>query len=202
MTIRTLSSYELPKYAAHLRRLNAEDRYLRFGYAITDGQIGQYVASQFRTKSAVLAIFDDNLDVVAAMEVVYDFGKNSQTNTLAEIGLSVEEGHRGQGYGSTLFERALVQARNRGCKTLVSHCLSQNRFMMRIARKNGMEVHTEYGQSTGELALDKADSVSIIEEMVGEGMGMWDYTMMSIPALLNYGDLMAHPMEKKQKGLQ
>lgn len=188
--IRRLSSGELHLYEAHLCRLAPSDRYLRFGYQITDEQIHRYVASQFRTRSIVLAHFDSSLNVVAAMEVVFSSSKYHVTNEMAEIGLSVEEGYRGKGLGSTLFRRSLVLARNRGVKTMVSHCLAENRFMMRIAKTQGMTVVCEGSDATGTMDVGSLDMNSIMQEYLGEGMGMWDYHAVKAPLQFNYAEFM------------
>jgi GNAT superfamily N-acetyltransferase len=178
MTItRTLSNPERHKYASHLKRLSPSDRYLRFGYTINDELIDRYVANQDTSLSSIIGVFDSSLDVVAAIEIVYDRSKYLLDNKVAEVGLSVEAEQRGKGLGSSLFSIALSRARNRGVKTMTSQCLSQNRFMMLIARKHGMMVHTESGESFGELHLGKCDATSAISELVGEGMGMWDYAL-------------------------
>ena len=197
LAIRRLLDSERPLYGAHLKRLGSNDRYLRFGYSISDEQIDRYVDTQFRTKSTVLAHFDKEQNVIAAIEVVYSESKFHLSNEMAEVGLSVEEGHRGKGLGTFLFKRALILARNRGVKTMVSHCLSQNRFMMRIAKANGMTIHSESGDSTGSMELSPPTVESVIKECLGEGMGMWDYGLLKIPAMFNYGDFVTHSKEKK-----
>lgn len=199
LAFRRLASHELNLYAEHLTRLGPDDRYLRFGYRISDEQIARYVETQFRTKSTVIAHFDADLKVVAAIEIVYSESKFHLNNEMAEIGLSVEEAHRGQGLGTLLFKRALILARNRGVKTMVSHCLSQNRFMMRIARDNGMTIHSESGDSTGTMELTPRTPDSILKECIGEGIAMWDYGLLSIPAMLNYGDFVSHPNKPNDK---
>jgi predicted acetyltransferase len=196
LAIRRLASQELTLYSDHLKRLGPDDRYLRFGYQISDEQIVRYVETQFRTKSTVMAHFDDDQNVIAAMEIVYSESKFHLNNEMAEIGLSVEEDHRGKGLGTLLFKRALILARNRGVKTMVSHCLSQNRFMMRIAKANGMTIHSESGDSTGSVELSPPNVESILKECIGEGMGLWDYGMLKIPSLLNYGDFVTHNQKK------
>ncbi len=197
--IRKLSSLELGLYEEHLKRLSPDDRYLRFGYMITDAQIHRYVVSQMRIRSTILASFDNELNVIAAIEIVYDDSKYMSTNTVAEIGLSVEDGHRGKGLGSDLFRRALILARNRGVKSLVSHCLAQNRFMRKIAVANGMSLHSDGGDATGTLALPPADAQTVFDELLGEGMGMWDFGMLKMPSLFNYAAFIMAPPPAKKK---
>lgn len=186
-TIRKLATFELQKYADHLKRLGSEDRYLRFASAVTDDNIQRYVDTQFRIKQTVLAVLDDDDNVVAAIELIFDQSRYSVTNETVEIGLSVQEGHRNKGLGTELFTRALLLARNRGAKTLISHCLRQNRWMMKIARKQAMNVYSEGADSVAELTLDPPNSSTIVGEVVGDGMALWDHTMKRMPLLFNYG---------------
>lgn len=178
--IQKLNSDDLPLYEAHLKRLSEEDRLIRFGYSATDNQIHRYIATQFRTRSSVLAVLDDNQEVVAAMEVVFSDSKYIDSNTLAEIGLTVEPQARGQGLGTELFRRALVTTRARGALKLVSHSLTRNPFMLRAAQRSGMSVHHEQPLVATEQ--------SSIHELVGAGMSLWDYEMIRKPSMFNYAN--------------
>ena len=194
IVIRKLSHLELSKYTDHLLRLPKDDRYLRFGYAISDDGIRKYVASQYRIKQVVLGAFNENLDVVAAIEIIFDTSKYVAVNDVAEIGLSVEPEYRAQGIGSKLFQNALLIARNRSVNQLVSHCLTQNRWMMRIARKYGMSVVRDSGDAQGIIELDAPDVVTLMDEVIGDGIALWDYAAMAAPVVWNPGFAATIPM--------
>jgi GNAT superfamily N-acetyltransferase len=191
--IRKLSHLELSKYTDHLIRLAPEDRYLRFGYAITDDGITKYVDSQYRIKQVVLGAFDEDLNVVAAIEIVFDTSKYVAVNEVAEIGLSVEPAFRAQGIGSDLFQKALLITRNRSVVQLVSHCLTRNRWMMRIARKYGMTVVSDSGDTQGTLELEAPDVITLMGEVLGDGIALWDYANLASPTIFNPGFNMAKP---------
>jgi len=172
-TIRKLSQLELQKYSDHLLRLNSDDRYLRFGSQITDDMIIKHVISKSKDKKIILAAFDDNtFNIIAACEVAFIISSDSYNAETAEIGLSVEDNFRGRGLGTELFKRALIVARNRRVKTLLSYCLTRNKFMMRIAKAHGMQIHTEYGSSEASIQLPQPSAASLFEEMLGEGMAI------------------------------
>jgi len=175
-TIRKLGVLELQKYSDHLLRLNADDRYLRFGARIDDAAIIRHVQTKSKDKKIILAAFDDKLNVIAACEVAFILNKNSVFADVAEIGLSVEVGQRGQGLGTELFERALIVARNRRVKVFTSYCLTRNGFMMHIAKAHGMHIETDHGSSEATVQLDAYDASSVLEEMLGEGMAMVENT--------------------------
>lgn len=192
--IRKLSRLELSKYTDHLLRLPKEDRFLRFGYAISDEGIRKYVDTQYRIKQVVLGSFNENLDVVAAIEIIFDTSKYVAVNDTAEIGLSVEPGYRAQGIGSELFQKALLITRNRSVNQLVSHCLTQNRWMMRIAKKYGMSVVRDSGEAQGTLELEAPDVVTLMGELIGDGIALWDYAAIAAPVVWNPGFAATIPM--------
>jgi RimJ/RimL family protein N-acetyltransferase len=171
-TIRKLDTLEIKKYSDHLLRLNADDRYLRFGSQIDDATIIRHVTAKSNYKKIILAAFDDALNIIAACEVAFIITKNSAMADTAEIGLSVEQAFRGRGLGTELFKRALVVARNRRIKLLMSYCLTRNSFMMKIAKAHGMQIHTEYGSSEATMELPQCTVASVLEEMLGEGMAI------------------------------
>lgn len=175
-TIRKLGAHELTRYSDHLLRLNADDRYLRFGAQIDDNAITRHVHTKSKDKKIILAAFDDAGEVIAACELALIRNQNSFFANYGEIGLSVESAYRGKGLGTDLFERALLVARNRRVKLLTSYCLTRNGFMMRIAKAHGMQIVTEYGSSEATLKLELYDASTVFAEMLGEGMAIADAT--------------------------
>jgi RimJ/RimL family protein N-acetyltransferase len=175
-TIRKLGLLELQKYSDHLLRLNADDRYLRFGAKVNDNAIVSHVHTKTKDKKIILAAFDNQLNVIATCEIAFMRKPNSFFADMAEIGLSVEVAHRGQGLGSELFERALIIARNRRVKLFTSYCLTRNGFMMRIAKAHGMRIESDHGSSEATMELTKYDASTVLAEMLGEGMAIVDHT--------------------------
>jgi GNAT superfamily N-acetyltransferase len=145
MMIRFLPHSEYSLYAAHLKRLDDHDRYMRFNYQISDAQIESHVIQCGLADTHIFAFVEDSM-AIAAIEVV-------MSNASAEVGLSVESNFRGQKLGTRLFEVALGFSYGRGARIMYSHCLTHNRFMTRLARSMGMDVKSELGESTGELVL-------------------------------------------------
>lgn len=189
---RKLSSFELDKYTAHLIRLTPDDRYLRFGYSIDDQSIIRYVDGQYRIKQVVLAVFDDD-KVVAAVEIVFDTSKYVLNNDVVELGLSVETEYRGRGFGGDLFKQAIIIARNRRVTKLISHCLAKNRWMMKIAAKHGMTIERDSGDAVGTLALPPGDLITVMGEVLGDGMALWDYANIPHSLMFNPGFMQVAP---------
>jgi hypothetical protein len=82
---------------------------------------------------------------------------------------------RGRGYGSRLFDHAVLRARNRGVGTLVIHALTENVAMLKIARHAGAQVENLGGDAEAVLRLPPESALSHVEAMVEERVGELDY---------------------------
>lgn len=174
MNIKSLSPFELHKYEEHLLRLAPQDRYLRFSGHVSDESIHTYVKSIDPLTSVVKAIYNDELEVVAAIHVlVYNNGKD------AEIALSVDSNYRGRGYGHALFEAAMKWVQSRSIEKIYSMCLRENRPMNKIATSRGMTVHHDSMETEAYLNVDKPSLSAIWSEILGEQWGWADYTSKS-----------------------
>jgi RimJ/RimL family protein N-acetyltransferase len=176
--IKELVASDRPLVLHHLTSLGPEDRYLRFGNPVGDSVIADYVERIKFDRDTVFGVFDDRLELVAMghfarmpdSEPVADVATG-----VAEFGLSVSESARGQGIGTALFVRAATHARNLGVAILFMHCLAQNRAMMRIARKAGMEVTLDHGEADAYLKLEPADAASVMREAAQKQIALVDY---------------------------
>ena len=147
---------------AHIHNLSDRDKYLRFGYPIPDDGIESYVNRSFDLEqSQWFGMFDDD-DIVASVHTVM------VTSTKAEMGLTVDASLRGQGFGQVLFDRGLCWARAHGAKQVYMQCLSENKAIQHIARKNNMTIAT-MGHTEREGVLD-FNSVSIVAPLSDAAM--------------------------------
>lgn len=173
--IRELTSGDFNRLERHFLALGEEDRLLRFGQAVSDDVILRYVKSIDFSRDAVFGVFDDNLALVGVAHVAHL--PVSENGRVAEFGVSVLESARGKGIGSRMFERAVINCRNKHLDTLYMHCLSRNARMMRIAKKAGMKINYAYGEADGYLSLPPADSQSVLAEMMQEQVASFDYAL-------------------------
>jgi GNAT superfamily N-acetyltransferase len=167
---RALLRAERPKFAAHLRQLDREDRRLRFGLALTDEGIDRYVARIDFDRDAVIGVFDDDLRLAGAAHL-------ARAEAHAELGVSVLPAHRGRGVGAALLARAHVHARNWGTRTLFMHCLTENGAMMHLAQKQGMRIVADAGEADAHLALPPASPASFAQAVFDERVGLFDYAL-------------------------
>lgn len=169
---KSLCASDRSAITAHFLALAAADRRLRFGTTISDAAIRDYVARIDFDRDAAFGVFANDLSLQGVAHVAVFEG-------VAELGVSVLEGHRRRGIGSALFDRASGFARNRFIGTLFMHCLAENTAMMRIARKSGMKIVTDGGEANAHLELAPLDAATIATEFLQERVALFDYNLKS-----------------------
>ena len=167
---KNLSPAHRDALTAHFLALGAEDRRLRFGTPTSDAAIRAYVARIDFDRDAAFGVFADNLSLLGVAHVAVFEG-------VAELGVSVLEGHRRLGIGSALFDRASGFARNRFIRTLFMHCLSENTAIMRIARRSQMKIVASGGEADAHLELPPLDAATIAAEFLQERVALFDYNL-------------------------
>lgn len=173
--IRQLAPRHRDRILSHLLELPAHDRYLRFGYAASDDQVARYVETLNFERDEVLGIFNRRLRLLAMAHLAYLDPTSDQPDVRAEFGVSVAANARGRGYGSRLFDLAVLHARNRGVRTLVIHALSENAPMLKIAHNAGAQVVREGSEAQALLRLPSDSLASHVEQMVETRAAEWDY---------------------------
>ena len=173
--IRPLAPRHRDRILAHLLGLPPHDRYLRFGYAASDGQLARYVETLNFDRDEVLGIFNRRLRLLAMAHLAYLAPEPGQAEARAEFGVSVSANARGRGYGSRLFDLAVLHARNRGVRTLVIHALSENAPMLKIAHNAGAQVVREGSEAQAMLKLPADSMASHVEQMMETSAAEWDY---------------------------
>src|SRR5258706_9051671 len=118
LTLR-LSEQDHYPLLSHFLALDTDDRRLRFGASVGDLVIRRYVARLDFGHDGLFAVRDAEGRIVAAAHVAI-------SKDVAELGLSVSNGHRSRGNGGALFARAVDFLRNRGMHEVHVHCLAEN----------------------------------------------------------------------------
>ena len=173
--IRSMSARHRPRILAHLLALPDQDRYLRFGYAASDAQLAHYADLIDFSRDEVFGVFNRRLELVAMAHLAMPPEAQQTATREAEFGVSVLPKARGRGYGSRLFEHAVLHARNRRVETLLIHALSENTLMLRIARSAGATVERDGGESQARLRLPADDLLSHMDELVEGQAAELDY---------------------------
>lgn len=171
--IRKLSARHRVKIKQHLLKLAPQDRYLRFGYPANDEHIGRYVEELNFVRDEIYGVFNRRLELVAVAHLAFSI--DPQWATCGEFGVSVLSQSRGKGWGTHLFEHAVVHARNEGVHMLFIHALSENTAMLNIARHAGARVERDGSESEAYLLLPAATLDSHLNQMVNARMSEVDY---------------------------
>jgi GNAT superfamily N-acetyltransferase len=173
--IRSMGPSHGERITQHLLALSPQDRYLRFGYAANDEQIRRYVDGLNFERDDIFGIYNRKLELIAMAHLA--FSTNPELKSCAEFGVSVLAHARGRRYGSRLFDRAVMHARNDGVDMMFIHALSENTVMLGIARKAGATIERDGSESEAYLKLPPADLDSRMTEMALEQIAQTDYRL-------------------------
>lgn len=179
--IRPLARLEIERYADHLKKLDSEDRILRFCNATKDEAIDAIVG-KIRERMAtgsdeIFVHCARDRSVIAAAHV--SVGIDRQDRKFAEVGISVLPEGRGKGIAKFLMERVILHAANRGCERLQTMCLINNQSMDRLARSVGMTVKGSFGDEAkhAELPLEAPTFQSVGLETFLNQAALWDESL-------------------------
>ena len=178
--IRELSRVDRAALESHFLALEPGDRRLRFGIPLNDAAIRTYLVRIDFERDAVFGVYDDALHLAGAAHLARGSGH-------VELGVSVLPAHRGRGIGGALLARAHLRARNWGARALFLHCLTENATMMRLARKQEMEIVVGAGEADAWLRLQPADASSHFGEVFAQRVALFDYALKQGRAWLGPG---------------
>jgi len=123
----------LCKYAEHLKNLSIEDRYTRFGYAVSDQSIDSMIL-RILYNQAQHHIFTYYIN-----EHIVGFGHLAQENDAWELAVSVDKEHQGRGIANELMDHMIAWGKTHGVEVLYMHCITENRKIQHLARKHGLK---------------------------------------------------------------
>ena len=173
--IRSLGPRHRERIVAHLLALDERSRYLRFGYAANDAQIGRYVDTLEFEHDEVFGIFNRRLELIAMAHLAHRSPGAPGRMAASEFGVSVLPKARRRGFGGRLFEHAMLHARNRGVSAIFIHALSENTAMLKLARRAGAIVERDGPESEAWLKLPPDSFVSHLDEMLVGRAAELDY---------------------------
>jgi GNAT superfamily N-acetyltransferase len=138
--VRRLSRLDQFGTQRHFLALGSDDRRLRFGGGQSDLAVRAYVLRINFEDEGLFGVVDDDLQLVGVAHLVRSDGH-------AELGLSVLVADRKRGIGAALLKRSHAHARNWGARRMLMRCLAENRAIMRLACREGMDVVHEAGEA-------------------------------------------------------
>ncbi len=155
LVVQALSNRHKGRILRHFLSLSDADRSLRFGNALSDEALADYVAKLDFRQDALFGLSKIRGPLLALAHLALgqtEPGRQVQ----AELGLSVLANARGQGLGSRLFKHALDYCLKLKIDAFYMHCLANNQTMLHIAKKAGMEIISQQGESDAYLQLQQA----------------------------------------------
>lgn len=150
--------------------LDDESRYMRFGFMIKNETI-ERLCDEWQQKPhhhKIFAIENANLELVGVAHI-------SLEGDIPELAFSVFKEYQKQGMGDALMKRAIEYCQNRNIKQGYMVCLPTNDKIKRLARKNGVLIHTEEGDCEGDVTIPSPTPVSIWHEYVEDNLGKLDH---------------------------
>jgi GNAT superfamily N-acetyltransferase len=166
-TVRKLFITEADIYRDHLLRLDTDSRRARFGGAVSDDFIRNYVGLANSLEAVLYGFFvDGTLRGVAELRPV-----RSSADVDAEAAFSIEKPWQSHGVGSALLAHTLLAARNRNIRTLHMICLADNKRMQQLARKFDADLSFEFGSVVGEVEQAYPTPMSVLQEFVADTAG-------------------------------
>ena len=164
-----LRPQEYSKYRAHLLALDADSRYTRFGYHITDELING-LCDKFEknyNEHKIFVIENESLEVIAAGHIALEGGET-------ELAFSVLKEYRKQGMGSSLMARCIEWCQNRSIKGGCMVCLSTNTAIKKLASKHGVLIN-DGGETLANITIPDPTPASVMHEMLESNMAVVDH---------------------------
>ena len=167
--IRRLWRTDRAALLAHLTRLDGDSRRLRFGGAVSDSFLAQYVDRCFGQGDLMFGAFAEGVLRGAAElrseKAIWAEGPPLDRHIRAEAAFSVETEMRKRGIGEKLFARLQQAARNHGVEQIEVLCLPENVAMRRLAGKFASSFRFENDFVIGELTPLRPTPYSMLREV-------------------------------------
>jgi GNAT superfamily N-acetyltransferase len=167
LVIRRVWPAEFSEFRAHLKRLDADSRQMRFGGIVTDAFIDDYVDSAHRVGTVIYGTFAGSSLVAAGeLRTIFDTWPIA-----AEAAFSVEKAWQDHGLGDTLMGRIITVAQNRGISTVYMLCMRDNVRMQHLASKHKARLKVEDGEVSGHVDPAWPTPSSLMEEFMDSANG-------------------------------
>jgi len=167
--VRKVLPSEYPKYRKHLKLLDAESKYLRFGYVISNEIIDQ-LCDQFEAdcnNNILFCVENEDLEFVAVGHIALQ--------DEMEMAFSVLKEYQGQGLGNQLFKRVIQWCRTHNQLKGNMVCLSSNRVIKHLCVKYGIHIVSEGGETLASIELDHPDITTYFTEATDSNLAVMDY---------------------------
>lgn len=136
---------DTPDIIAHLQALSGEDRHLRFCGTLSDQAIEAHAATLASLPGFTLIaregpLWDGTFYKAGPVRACSELVVSGRT---AELGISVDAGHRRAGVGTYLVQTAARLLALRGVEEIVAVTLSRNAAMIRLGQTCGARIERD-----------------------------------------------------------
>lgn len=178
--VRRVLPHEYFKYRKHLLSLDADSRYLRFGYQATDESIAEFCNNVQQNMHAhvLFCVEDVDLNFIAVGHV--------STADGMELAFSVLKEAQGKGIGSALMKRCIQWCRANHVLKGTMVCLTKNAAVKRLCKKHGIKTSTAYGETVAAIELDHAQLDTYVGESTASSLDVIDWIVKRIQFLLPF----------------
>jgi GNAT superfamily N-acetyltransferase len=164
MVFRRLWPREQAEVLAHLLRLDRDDRQLRFGGLMRDGDIAAYVERLNWSRALIVGCeVGGVLRAIGELKAI-----RRDWRPTAEVAVTVERPFQSRGIGARLFRRLMTLAANRGFRSLYVLCVAENRRMRNIVLHHGASLTHYQSEIEGEVDLPWPSHLTLAQEMIDE----------------------------------
>ena len=175
MLIRPLLPSEREAFRAHMLRLDAETRRLRFFRPVNDLWITAYLDAYAWDRSVISVAFCDGV-LCGSAEIIASDGQPSD----GEFAIAVEDAYRRRGIGKQLLAAALLRARNRGVRQLTIASLPENTALRALLAPHRPISRFEQGVSEATLALQPVDLAALLEDRQQENAAVLHHHALTV----------------------
>lgn len=164
ITIQHGNIYKISDYARHLKNLNHDDRYSRFGYHASDYNIDQLILNMcYHPKDHELWYARNDEQRVGWGHMA----KNSDGTW--ELAVSVDKEFQQQGIANDLMEEMLIWAKFHHISEVYMHCIEDNRIIQHLAKKHELKTKQRGdGERTAAIEVPEPNFVESNTQLLKE----------------------------------
>jgi len=161
---------DLPAIGAHYRRLDREDRALRFCATVADAALDVHAARTFERVDLVITGHDGPIWRGAFHDCgpIRALAELNVAGSSAEIGLSVDGAMRRRGVGTYLVQTAARLLAPRGVTAIHAYTLSRNLAMIRLGAACGAAIDMAGSDVEIVFAVDRLRRATLRRRSAGQ----------------------------------
>lgn len=167
--VRKLTVFEYSKYANHLKKLDDQSRYLRFGFKAKDQTIDTMVNDIVKNpqKHVLFGVENSNLELIGVGHIAL--------GQPVELAFSVLQEFQGQGMGSSIIKRCIQYCRSQSITKGYMVCLSSNYIVRHLCVKHGLKLSLQEGEVLASFELNPPTLITLTNESLDNNLAVADF---------------------------